>query len=246
MLTRLIVRNFKQFEEIDIELGNPVIFIGPNNSGKSSALQALALWHAGVSHWHEKRSGMKSPEKRSGVAINRRDLVAIPVPSAKLLWRGLHVREGQKGGGQRTSNIRIDVIVEGVAEDKAWKCGLEFDYANEESIYCRPLRINKEEKTERMVVPDVASRIPIVFLPPMSGLAANEFRLDKGAINVLIGEGRTAAVLRNLCLYIYEKDQQRWALMKEQLQSLFGAELLPPKYISQRGEIDMKYKERST
>ena len=243
MLTRLIVRNFKKFDEIDIELGDPVIFIGPNNSGKSSALQALALWHAGVNQWHQKRSGMKSPEKRSGVAINRRDLVAIPVPSAKLLWHSLHVREGQKGVRQRTTNIRIDIIVEGITKDQVWKCGLEFDYANEESIYCRPLRKDQGGKSERMKVPDAAARVPIAFLPPMSGLAASEFRHDKGAINVLIGEGRTAEVLRNLCLYIYEEDQQRWNLMKEQLQSLFGAELLPPKYIPQRGEIDLKYKE---
>ncbi len=44
MLTRLLVRRFKLFEELDIELGQRVLFVGPNNSGKTSALQALALW----------------------------------------------------------------------------------------------------------------------------------------------------------------------------------------------------------
>ena len=43
MLTKLTVRNFKRFEDVEIELGNPVVFIGPNNSGKTSAMQALAL-----------------------------------------------------------------------------------------------------------------------------------------------------------------------------------------------------------
>ena len=43
MLTRLVIRNFKQFAEVDIELGPAVVFIGPNNAGKTSALQALAL-----------------------------------------------------------------------------------------------------------------------------------------------------------------------------------------------------------
>ena len=43
MLTKLIIRKFKRFGQIEIELGNPVVFIGPNNSGKTSALQALAL-----------------------------------------------------------------------------------------------------------------------------------------------------------------------------------------------------------
>ena len=48
MLTRLKLRNFKQFDDADIELGKSVVFIGPNNSGKTSALQALALWDVGL------------------------------------------------------------------------------------------------------------------------------------------------------------------------------------------------------
>lgn len=41
MLTKIIVRNFKRFGEVEIDLASPVVFIGPNNSGKTSALQAL-------------------------------------------------------------------------------------------------------------------------------------------------------------------------------------------------------------
>lgn len=47
MLTRLTIRNFKLFEEAVIELGENVVFIGPNNSGKTTALQGLALWSVG-------------------------------------------------------------------------------------------------------------------------------------------------------------------------------------------------------
>ena len=48
MLTKLTIRNFKLFDEVEIELGDRVVFIGPNNAGKTSALQALALWDVGV------------------------------------------------------------------------------------------------------------------------------------------------------------------------------------------------------
>jgi len=48
MLTKIIVQNFKRFGNVEIELGSPVVFIGPNNSGKTSALQALALWDVGI------------------------------------------------------------------------------------------------------------------------------------------------------------------------------------------------------
>lgn len=195
MLTKIKIRNFKRFGNVEVDLGNPVVFIGPNNSGKTSALQALALWQVGLSRWNERRKGKGTPEKRPGVTINRRDLVAVPVPDANLLWRNLHVRDVKRtDGSQETKNVRVDIVVEGVTNDKAWRCGLEFDYANEESFYCRPLRDSEGAFGKRLPIPDEAADTLVVFLPPMSGLAANETRLDQGAINVRVGEGQTAAV----------------------------------------------------
>jgi hypothetical protein len=245
MLTKLVVRNFKRFRFVEIELGNPVVFIGPNNSGKTSALQALALWDAGIKRWNEKRSGKKTtPAKRAGVAINRKDLITVPVPDANLLWRGLHVRDVQRNeGGQTTQNVRIDLVVEGVTDGKEWKCGFEFDYANEESFYCRPLRLTEEKDPERMEIPMGVEGIQMAFLPPMSGLASNETRLDPGAINVRVGEGRTAEVLRNLCHMIAENQDERWEKLVDLIRDLFGSDLDRPRYIPERGEIVMGYRE---
>ena len=245
MLTKLTVHNFKRFDEVEIELGSPVVFIGPNNSGKTSAMQALALWDIGLKRWNEKRSGKSTPEKRPGVTVNRRDLVAIPIPDANLLWRGLHVRDVRRvKGQQRTSNIRIDIIVEGVTNGQGWRCGLEFDYANDESFYCRPLRLSDGTVADRMAVPAAARSVQTAFLPPMSGLTATETRLDAGAINVRIGEGRTAEVLRNLCFRIRDEDEAKWDELVEQIESLFGSKLRPPRYIAERGEIAMTYREQ--
>ena len=135
MLTKLAIRNFKRFSNVEIELGSPVVFIGPNNSGKTSAMQALALWNIGLKRWNEKRSGKSTPEKCPGVTVNRRDLVAMPIPDANLLWRDLHIRDVQVvDGKQQTSNLRVEIVVEGMANDGSWACGLEFDYANQESF----------------------------------------------------------------------------------------------------------------
>ena len=246
MLTKLTIRHFKCFGgEVEIELGNPVVFIGPNNSGKTSAMQALALWDIGLKRWNEKRSGRGTPEKRPGVTINRRDLVAIPIPYANLLWRDLHVRDARRvDGRQRTSNVCIDLIVEGVTNDRAWTCGLEFYYANDESFYCRPLRLSDGKTPDRMRIPDEVGSIQIAFLPPMSGLAATETRLDHGAVNVRIGEGRTADVLRNLCFRIHQERSEDWEKIVAQIQDLFGAKLDSARYIEERGEIAMSYREQ--
>ena len=245
MLTKLTIRNFKRFAEVEVELGNPVVFIGPNNSGKTSAMQALALWTIGVKRWNEKRGRKRTPEKRPGVTINRRDLAAMPHPSAKLLWRDLRVRNVQRVDGRpRMRNVRIDVIVEGTDGNGTWTCGLEFDFANEESFYCRPLRRVGRKSTRRMPIPEEAGSVNIAFLPPLSGLAATETRLDHGAINVRVGEGRTAEVLRNLCYRIFEESPERWNSLVDRIEKLFGATLEAPRYVEKRGEITLGYRER--
>ena len=62
-----------------------------------------------------------------------------------------------------------------------------------------------DKVSEQMPVPENVANLNVAFLPPMSGLASNETRLDTGAINVRVGEGRTAEVLRNLCYQIVEE-----------------------------------------
>lgn len=240
MLTKLTIRNFKLFDEVTLELGERVVLVGPNNAGKTSALQALALWDIGVKRWSEKRGAGDVPEKRPGVTINRRDLITVPVPTANLLWRDLHTQQSSRGSG--TQKIFIDVIAEGVSNGRAWTCGLEFYYANEESFYCRSLR---QAGGERMDVPQEASGLRIAYLPPMSGLYANETRLDEGAINVRLGEGRTAEVLRNLCWQVLQIDNGKiWADIVERMKALFGITLDTPEYLKERGEIVMSYRNR--
>jgi energy-coupling factor transporter ATP-binding protein EcfA2 len=241
MLTRLAIRNFKLFDDVDIELGDRVVLVGPNNSGKTTALQALALWSIGVRRWTEKRGDGNVPSTRSGVTINRRDLIALPVPAANLLWRDLHVREGvRENAKSKTKNVLIDIEVDGIDEGRAWHTAIEFDYANEESFYCRS---KPGDDGKRLEVPPAAAQVRLAYLPPMSGLVANETRLDEGAIAVRLGEGRTAEVLRNLCWQARQrKDGEPWKRIVDQMRRLFGVELDEPVYVPERGEITLTFR----
>lgn len=248
MITNIHIKNFKRFEDVSFELGERVVLIGPNNSGKTTALQALALWEIGLRRWNEKRGGKSLAQKRTGVPINRYDLIAIPVPGTNLLWPDLHVRNVERTNGKNeTKNIRIDICVDGITDGQAWSCGLEFDYSSEEVLHCRPLRLSEEKQPQRMEIPDAANNARVAFLPPMSGLAAVEPRLQPGRINVLLGEGQTAQVLRNLCYQIYEQHNAngKWNDLQRDIKNLFGVEMLPPQYISDRGEIKMSYQNGS-
>jgi ABC-type taurine transport system ATPase subunit len=232
MLTKLRIRNFKLFEDVEIELGQTVVFIGPNNSGKTTALQALALWSAA---WKSHRTlngiieGKYNHDER--VYINRGDLVFMPLPDAQLLWRRLQV------DNRGDINDQISIDVEGSTETKTWRLGFHFGYFNPDVIAYLLADY-----------PDSLVKFPqIAFLTPMSGLAATEPLLQPGRINVLIGEGRTAEILRNLCLLLYEANGKLgyWDRLVAQIRQQFDVELLPPQYDSGRGEIRTSYKERS-
>lgn len=262
MITRLTMRNFKRFDEAVVELGGNVVLIGPNNAGKTTALQALALWDIGYKTWVDKRGTgtffAKPPEiainrrhlvlaKSPGIAINRRDLISIPVPEANLLWRDRHTRSISKEGGKPdTKNICIDILVEGLTDGKRWECGLEFDYSNEEAFYCRPLRLEEGKNPARMPVPDLSGKTGIAFLPPLSGLADREFFKQPGEIGVLLGQGQTAGVLRNLCYRVYSEHalSKNWAEIVNAIDSLFGVQLLDPVLRPATAEITLAYRDQ--
>ncbi len=241
MITRFEISNFKRLETAELQLGNAAVFIGPNNSGKTTALQALALWDIGWRRWAEKRDKSAASE-RTGVTINRRDLCSIPIPSARLLWNNLHTMgTTQVVAGKKTpEKVYITLTAEGIHNDQPWSCALEFYYANEESFYCR-LKNGTDGR-----IPEGVRKHNVVFLPPMSGLSEREHRKEAGEIAVLIGEGQTAQVLRNLCWQLFSReDKFAWKQLVEHIKRLFHICLLEPQYIKERSELSLGYKESS-
>jgi energy-coupling factor transporter ATP-binding protein EcfA2 len=253
MLTGIKIRNFKRLQDVEFELGDSVVLIGPNNMGKTTALQAITLWGIGVQKWKGKRDVKSKADERSGVAISRNDLFAIPVPTANLLWYDLHTRSltrtppppGKDKPELTTKNVYVDIVMEGMSSGRAWKCGLEFYYANTESFYVRPLRLSEEKNPGRMEIPVEATQVQVAYLPPMSGLADREFQKRPGETEFLIGQGQTAQVLRNLVWRIYERnaDDHSWEKVKSHVVDLFGVTLLDP-VRTEHDEIKVGYEEK--
>ena len=244
MLTRLTVRNFKRFDDVQIDLTPAVVFIGPNNSGKTTALQALALLDAGLRQWLTKRQSGSKSEAAKAVTIGRKDLVYLPLSTAKALWHALKVREGYREDGKtKTRNILIDVLVEGVGAKGAWTCGFEFEYSSEEFFYCRPLRLSDDEKPQRMAVPvEMVENFRVAFLPPLGGLLMDEPLLQPGRVDVLLGSGHSGEVLRNLCYSLHENQQSNgWALVVGQMRNVFGIQLKDPVFVTQQGTLELDY-----
>ena len=243
MLTHLSIKNFKRLSEAEIELGDTVVLVGPNNAGKTTALQALALWWLGMSAWVQRKGQGSKARERTGVTLNRRDLLALPVPAANLLWKDLHTRDTRRvDGKQRNQNVLIKIAVHGLLDAVPWQCAFEFDYANAEALYCRP--VTMPDEAQRLLWQRLVKAVRVAYLPPMSGLAPREFKAERGQINVLIGEGQTAQVLRNLCLTVHDGDDKTvWPMLVKEMQDLFGVELQPPRYSPERSEVEMSYRD---
>jgi len=232
MLLSLRINNFKKFKDTgEIPLNKNVVFIGPNNSGKTTALQALTLWQYGITKWLEKRGEKSKARTKTGVAINRKDLLTIPVSSARYLWNDLNLKSNK---GQ--NKVTIEITLKGITRDKHWHCGMSFDYFGDEVIYCKPVDFK-----DNIIItePDILKSIKIAYLPPMSGLSSREDKLMPASIMSRIGQGNTADVLRNLCYYLrypeYHSQQlnniepgNNWNRFTQIVNHFFGISLAEP------------------
>lgn len=51
MIQRLVVRRFKRFAEAEFVLPGHLVLAGPNNTGKTTVLQAVAAWSLALTRW---------------------------------------------------------------------------------------------------------------------------------------------------------------------------------------------------
>lgn len=220
MLTRVTIRRFKRFDEQVIPLEGHVVFAGPNNSGKTSAIQALRLWALGLEKWHAARGGASKAKDRVGVPINLEEVVVFPLREMRLLWRDGELATAKKP-------VFIEVLVEGQTGTIPWRCGLEFQYTDPTRFYVRPMK-NPDNPTERLAIPAQAIAVRTAHLPALSGIQTKEYVMKEGYQERVIGEGRAGDILRNLLWRIYQKKDGQWANLRDKIRELFLVDLADP------------------
>jgi len=241
MIRRVTIKNFKRFHEQVFDLQESIVLAGPNNAGKSTLLQAITTWKFAVDRWSAQRGGGRAGT-RSGVAIPRSDITSVPLREMSLLWEDRKV-SGSKGmsGARRL----IEIVVEGERNGNSWKCGIEFQYANRELAYARPLGArNLDSETLRNFPPLAAREMNIVHVPPLSGIEREEPRRERGMQDLLVGQGRPGEILRNLLLEIAEMEGPKgWNEFSEHIKNLFRIDLRKPVYSSAQPFIVCEYRE---
>jgi len=204
MIRAVLIRGFKRFSEAVFHLPGHVVLAGPNNTGKTTLLQAIASWSLGLQRWRElndfnpRRGYRRAP-------ISRQTFSAVPLRSFDLLWTSRDYR------GQIEIELHLDA---------GGSVTMEFIADSTEQIYVRP-RADVAAETLRGL------ELRTVFVPPMTGLGTDEPLLQPPKIEQLLGLGRPGEVLRNL-LAEANRDEPAWAALQASISKLFGYELRPP------------------
>jgi hypothetical protein len=231
LLHYLEIENFKRFGERQrIELDHPAVLIGPNNCGKTSAIQALALWSQAVRTWYDARKD-SSAKERTATSLNRLNIFAVPVKRTRFFWHNTHVRKGNK-------DIPLVITVGVEFKGKVRPLPMRFRNLGDELVYCTP----SADVIAEMELIAHAATLKVELLYPMSGLDTEEPILQPGRVDVLLGEGRTADVLRNLCLGVAKSSVEDWARIVELMQRLFNVSLEVPVETA-RGSIALQYRQ---
>lgn len=243
MIQRIILRNFKRFKEETFEFNRFDLIVGANNSGKSTVLQALAIWQYCVDQFSlERRTG------RTGIQIVLPNFTALPVPEFNLLWKDRTDRsypKDDKGVAQKsTVYILIEIEVfwkSGDGKEKSF-C-VQLRYQTQQSVYAIPKTGWADFKT-LSADPEFPH---IVYVPPFSGIEPHEQWMDDGNVKQHVGKSQPGSVLRNLLFRVIDERAQSgeddWDEVTAVVKSWFNVDLQRPKYIKGIStEIKVEYK----
>jgi predicted ATPase len=205
MIRRVAIRRFKRLEEIAFELPGHVVLAGPNNTGKSTVLQAIAAWDLALERWKRLHDFQRRGGAYPKAPIARQAFSAVPLRAFDLLWRERSYR----------GNIEIEV-----ESSEGWTITMELIPDSTEQIYVRP-KSDIEPGELR------SARLATVFVPAMSGLSTEEPVYQRPKIDQLLGQARPGEVLRNLLVEV-NQSEEAWTALQESIRRLFGYELLAP------------------
>jgi len=177
-VTRLTVKNFKRFEATSFELGRFNVVVGPNNSGKSTVLQAMSLLQFCIRSTLRKRN---SSYELTNISLGQEEFAVIPVAEPLDLWRD---RKAQKGG----KHIKIEIEAQ---LDSGTSISFPIDLTYNRFGIQPMLTRGKEE--------DLAG-LNIAFVPGYVGFLPREERRTPAVRQSLTAQGRHGEIIRNILL----------------------------------------------
>lgn len=195
MIKELWVQNFKRFPNKTFRFtpSGVSLLAGGNNSGKSTALQALAIWEfcRGAIEAHKGRDALSTPYSGEPIRIAADRFSPLAIPRLDHLWTNLNPRAGyQAGQPDAAYTLRLRCTWDAEHNDETVERFLEFG-----------LKLTHERLSVKPIASNVINGEAIprcAYLPSFAGIATREERLSRAMQSRLVGRGLAGAALRNI------------------------------------------------
>ena len=218
MISKVVLRNFKRFEDQTFELDSHMVFAGPNNSGKTTVLQAIAAWKFALSKWPPEGGRKKSK------GWLRTDFSPVPLQEFAQLWahKSTYYRK-RDIKGKEAHPRPLEIAVHGQRDGCPWQLTMEFGYVNKDQVYFKP-KIDGAGGID-----EAARELKVAYIPSFSGISLEEKFHTPAYQDMLIGQGKLGDILRNLLLQVSkDEDKGKWDDLCKRIREIFQCELLPP------------------
>jgi predicted ATPase len=189
LIKQVALRNFKRFEELIVEFQNLDCLVGANNSGKTTLLQALALFDFCVQSCLSRRNGSGFEIKSR--SIYQEEFFVVPVTTPVELWTD---RRTQHNGNPVLITIQVTF-------DNA-----EIVTATVDLSFNR-FSMQLEANTDNQAWLEQLHQFRIAYLPVFSSFLPQEERRTRAIIEDALGRGRVNIVIRNLLLDLKDRGQ---------------------------------------
>lgn len=206
MIQKVIIRNFKKFGNLEFDLSDHIVIAGPNNSGKTSILQAIATWSELAFHWLKNSPNIVREEDGNypSIKLNLFRFFCVPLVNFDHLWPNKDVQES--------------VVI--WLHSSHWKVGFELVYHYEEIALLRPLKDVDEIDLKKFI----DDPIKPIYIPPHSGINIEEPPYDDRIISPTLAKAQSGKILRNM-VWLVSRDETKWEILQSVIRSFFGYEL---------------------
>ena len=205
MIRKLIIRRFKRFSEETFEFPGHVVLAGPNNTGKTTVLQAIAAWDLALNTWLVLNDFRRRKGGYTRAPIARQSFAAVPLRTFDLLWN------------ERRATEPIEIELHSAT---GWVVAMEISRDSTEQIYVRPTGAAQPDALRN-------ATLQTVYIPPMTGLNIDEPVYRPAKQQQLLGQGKPGDIIRNLLVQAHS-DSDVWEQLSKSIQSLFDHTILPP------------------
>lgn len=188
LIDKVKIQNFKRFEHLEVSLHSFDCLVGPNNSGKTTLLQALALFDFCLHHCLSRKNGTTELKPRT---VSPEEFYVLPVASPMDLWTDRKTMANKK---------RVEASVE-----------LTFDNGAKVSAKVKlnynrfGITITSTDKSQDWLAK--LSDFRISYLPVFSMFLPQEEKRTSAAVEAEMIRGRVTGIIRNLLLDLKENNR---------------------------------------